>query len=83
MVSAGQTDPAQSTRLMPSARMTPQQLQVTAEVIASDVFTPSMIRKMHRIQGAGDSGAEILRLIVRDNLAGAADKITTALWADL
>jgi hypothetical protein len=65
---------------MTATRMTRQQLITSAEVIM-EVFTPEMIRDLHSIQGAGDSGAEMLRLIVRDDLAGAADKITSALWA--
>jgi len=67
---------------MTTTRMTPQQLTVTAEIIM-ELFTPRMIRELHSIQGAGDSGAEILRLIVRDDLAGAADRITSALWDNL
>ena len=47
----------------------------TAHVITWDVFTPSMIRDMHRTP----DGAEILRQIVRDGLEGA-DKIVDALW---
>jgi hypothetical protein len=58
--------------------MTREQLLQTAHVITWDVFTPSMIRQMHRTP----DGAETLRLIVRDGLEGS-DKITTALWADL
>jgi len=58
--------------------MTHQQLTVTAQVIC-DVFTPDMIRNLD----SKDGGSEILRLIVRDDLAGAADKITSALWVNL
>jgi hypothetical protein len=58
--------------------MTSLQLTVTAEVIR-DVFTPAMIRNMHSM----NNGAEILRLIVRDDLCGAAEKITSALWVNL
>lgn len=58
--------------------MTRDQLLTTAHVITWDVFTPSMIRDMHRTP----DGAEILRLIVRDGLEGA-DKITDALWSAL
>lgn len=58
--------------------MTRDQILQTAHVITWEVFTPSMIRQMHRTP----DGAEILRLIVRDGLEGA-EKITTALWADL
>ena len=59
--------------------MTREQLLQTAHVITWDVFTPSMIRNMHRTP----EGAETLRLIVRDNLEGAADKIADALWGNL
>jgi hypothetical protein len=58
--------------------MTQQQLTVTAEVIR-DVFTPSMIRDLC----ATNEGQEILRLIVRDDLAGAGGAIVAALWFDL
>jgi hypothetical protein len=51
----------------------------TADVITWDCFTPSMIRQMH----STPEGAEVLRLIVRDNLQGAADKIANALLAKL
>ena len=59
--------------------MTNEQILQTANVIAWDLFTPSMIREVH----ATAEGAEVLRLIVRDNLAGAADKIANALLAKL
>ena len=58
--------------------MTTAQLTVTAQVIR-DTFTASMIRNMHSMDG----GAEILRLIVRDDLEGAGSKITDALWVNL
>jgi len=58
---------------------TEAQLLQTAGVITWDCFTPSMIREMH----ATPEGAEMLRLIVRDNLQGAADKIANALLAKL
>jgi hypothetical protein len=51
----------------------------TADVITWGCFTPSMIRQMH----STPEGAEVLRLIVRDNLQGAADKIANALWSNL
>lgn len=50
-----------------------------AHVITWEVYTPSMIREVHRTP----EGAEMLRLIVRDNLEGAADKIANALLAKL
>ena len=43
---------------------------------ASDPRTAENIRTMH----STGEGAEILRLIVRDNLGGAADVIANALW---
>jgi hypothetical protein len=58
--------------------MTPQQFAVTAEVIRN-VFTPDMIRGMDK----SAEGAEILRLIVRDDISGAADTICNALWVNL
>jgi hypothetical protein len=54
------------------------QLTVIGEVIVK-VFTPEMIRGMHDLPG----GAEQLRLIVRDDLGGAAETITNALWDTL
>ena len=60
------------------ASPTVDQLIVTGEVICK-VFTPEMIRYMHSLPG----GDEELRLIVRDDLGGAADKITSALWDNL
>ena len=59
--------------------MTSDQILQTANVIAWDRFTPGMIREVH----STPEGAEVLRLIVRDNLAGAADKIANAIWANL
>ena len=59
--------------------MTNDQLLQTANVIAWNCFTPGMIREVH----STSEGAEMLRLIVRDNLAGAADKIANALLAKL
>lgn len=55
--------------------MTEQQLTITAQVI-NNLFTYRMIVNMY----SQPNGDEILRLIVRDNIAGAADKITTALF---
>ena len=54
--------------------MTQEQLDCTAQVIMQ-VFTPEMIVRMYQLPG----GDEILRLIVRDNIGNAADKITAAL----
>jgi hypothetical protein len=54
------------------------QLTVIGEVICQ-VFTPAMIREMH----SAPEGAEQLRLIVRDDLGGAAETITNALWDTL
>ena len=45
----------------------------------SDPRTADNIRQMHQNPG----GAEILRLIVRDDLGGAASIITNALWVNL
>ena len=47
--------------------------------VASDPRTAENIRTMH----STNEGAEILRLIVRDNLGGAADVIANALWDSL
>ena len=55
--------------------MTETQLITTAQVI-KQTFTPDMIKEMYSLP----NGDEILRLIVRDNLADAADKIVSALW---
>jgi hypothetical protein len=46
---------------------------------AADPRTGDNIRTMHQTA----EGAEILRLIVRDNLGGAADIIANALWDNL
>ena len=46
---------------------------------AADPRTAENIRTMHQTT----EGAEILRLIVRDDLGGAADIITSALWVNL
>ncbi len=46
---------------------------------AADPLTAENIRTMHQTA----QGAEILRLIVRDNLGGAADIIAAALWDNL
>lgn len=55
--------------------MTHDQLLQTAHVITWDVVDGAWIRQFHR----SPEGAETLRLIVRDNLEGAADKIADAL----
>ena len=49
--------------------------QMIAEV-AADPRTADNIREMH----FNPEGAEMLRLIVRDDLGGAADIIADALW---
>ena len=46
---------------------------------AADPRTADNIRTMHQTS----EGAEILRLIVRDDLGGAADVIASALWVNL
>ena len=46
---------------------------------AADPRTADNIRSMHQTA----EGAEILRLIVRDDLGGAADTIANALWSNL
>ena len=56
--------------------LTADQLSVTAQVIR-DVFNPETIRYMHGLEG----GDEILRLIVRDDIEGAGEKIVSALLA--
>lgn len=58
---------------------TEAQLLQTAHVITWDVVDDDWIRQFNRTP----EGAETLRLIVRDNLEGAADKIADALWAGL
>ena len=58
---------------------TPAALLVIAEALtktATDPRTPEDIRTMHQTP----MGAEILRLIVRDDLAGSSDIIADALW---
>ncbi len=59
--------------------MTHKQLLQTAHVITWDVVDGDWIRQFHR----SAEGAETLRLIVRDNLEGAAEKITDALLINL
>jgi hypothetical protein len=59
-----------------------QMIEQIAEMItesANDSRTAHNIREMHKTA----QGAETLRLIVRDNVAGAADVITNALWDGL
>ncbi len=59
-----------------------QTLTMIGEAItesALDSRTAENIRTMH----STTEGAEILRLIVRDNLGGAADVIANALWDNL
>jgi len=51
----------------------------TIREAGSDPRTADNIRQMHQHA----EGAEILRLIVRDDLGGAASIITDALWSDL
>ena len=46
---------------------------------ASDPRTADNIREMHK----NPQGAETLRLIVRDNVSGAADVVVNALWNNL
>jgi hypothetical protein len=46
---------------------------------ANDPRTADNIREMHK----NPQGAETLRLIVRDNVAGAADVVVNALWNNL
>jgi len=46
---------------------------------ANDPRTADNIREMHK----HPQGAETLRLIVRDNVAGAADVVANALWNNL
>lgn len=55
--------------------MTEQQLTLTAQLI-TEMFTDKMITEMYNLPG----GDEILRLIVRDNIGNAADRIVNALW---
>jgi len=51
----------------------------TIREVGNDPRTADDIRQMHQHPG----GAEILRLIVRDDLGGAASIITDALWVNL
>ena len=46
---------------------------------ANDPRTKINIQEMHK----SPQGAETLRLIVRDNIAGAGDIIANALWVNL
>ena len=55
--------------------MTEQQLTLTAQLI-TEMFTDKMIIEMYNLPG----GDEILRLIVRDDIGNAADRIVSALW---
>ena len=64
---------------MTQATYTQAQLLAVAGVIKWDYFRPQMIREIHQTA----DGAELLRLIVRDDLNGAADKIASALWCQL
>jgi hypothetical protein len=57
-------------------------IQSIAEMIVEskdDSQTAINIQEMHKTQ----EGAETLRLIVRDNIAGAGDIIANALWNQL
>ena len=57
----------------------PKILTVLGQMIteaAADPRTAANIREMH----STPEGAEMLRLIVRDNLGGAADLIANAIW---
>jgi hypothetical protein len=57
-------------------------IQSIAEMIvesANDSRTKINIQEMHK----SPQGAETLRLIVRDNIAGAGDIIANALWVNL
>jgi hypothetical protein len=59
-----------------------QMINQIAEMIvdaANDPRTADNIREMHK----HPQGAETLRLIVRDNVAGAADVVANALWNNL
>lgn len=47
--------------------------------VGNDPRTAENVRQMH----STPEGAEILRLIVRDDLGGAADTIANALWVNL
>ena len=51
----------------------------TIREVGNDPLTADNIRQMQQHPG----GAEILRLIVRDDLGGAASIIADALWSDL
>ena len=55
--------------------MTEQQLTLIAQLI-TELFTDEMIVGMYNLPG----GDEILRLIVRDDIGGAGDRIVSALW---
>lgn len=55
--------------------MNEQQLTLTAQLI-TEMFTDEMIVGMYNLPG----GDEILRLIVRDNIGNAANRIVNALW---
>jgi len=62
--------------------LTPCNLTAIGEMISAasqDSRTAENIRQMHE----SAEGAEILRLIVRDDLGGAADIIVDALWSNL
>ena len=62
--------------------MNTEMIQSIAEMIvqsANDSQTKINIQEMHK----STQGAETLRLIVRDNIAGAGDIIANALWENL
>jgi hypothetical protein len=62
--------------------MNTEMIQSIAEMIvqsANDPQTKINIQEMHK----HTQGAETLRLIVRDNIAGAGDIIANALWENL
>ena len=59
-------------------------LTLIGEKIAAAAETdPILLRMMLNEAHSFDDGAEILRLIVRDDLGGAANVIANALWVNL
>ena len=58
-----------------------QTLTAIGEMMVESVADPRTAENI-RVMHTTDEGAEILRLIVRDNLGGAADVIANALWAN-
>ncbi len=62
--------------------MTRQELSLLALLIRDGGSTPTNVENIRQVASTV-SGAEALRLIIRDDLMGTADLIADALWANL